>query len=144
MSALFINRLAIRVDGVSAETVPLGGLLGQAIDAVGDALGLGSGDDASERPIPRQVVPRILFIWGVTRVLPVRVKSLTITEKQFDAFLNPVHAEVQIGLEVIRLASTSTDMIGKGAIAYSAAAKDAQAVLNLAKAVELAADIVPF
>ena len=123
---------------------PLGGLLGQAIDAIGGALGLGGDDAAPERPIPRQSVPRILFIWGVTRVLPVRVKSMTITEQQFDAFLNPIQAEVQIGLEVISLASTSTDTIGKGAIAYSAAAKDAQAILNLAKAVELAVDIVVF
>jgi hypothetical protein len=123
---------------------PLSGLLGQAIDAIGDALGAGSGDDAPERPIPRQSVPRILFMWGVTRVLPVRIKSMTITEQKFDAFLNPVQAEVQIGFDVINLASTSTDTIGKGASTYSKVAKDAQAILNLAKAAELAVDIVVF
>lgn len=123
---------------------PLGGLLGAALDAVGSALGLGGEEEAPERPIPRQSVPRILFIWGLTRVLPVRVKSMTITEQKFDSFLNPVQAEVQIGLEVISLASTSTDTLGKGALAYSRAAKDAQAILNLVKAVELAVDIVVF
>lgn len=123
---------------------PLGGLLGQAIDAVGDALGLGGDDTAPERPVPREAVPRILFIWGLTRVLPVRVKSMTITEQQFDAFLNPVQAEVQIGLEVITFARTSTDTIGQGASTYSRGTKDAQAILNLAKAAELAVDIIPF
>lgn len=123
---------------------PLSGLLGAALDAVGDALGLGGDEAAPERPIPRQSVPRILFIWGATRVLPVRVKSMTITEQKFDALLNPVQAEVQIGLEVLSLASTSTDTIGKGALAYSRGAKDVQAILNLAKAVELAVDIVVF
>jgi hypothetical protein len=123
---------------------PLSGLLGQAIDAVGDALGLGSDDEGAERPIPRESVPRILFIWGATRVLPVRVTSMVITEQKFDAFLNPVQVEVQIGLAVVNFASTSSDTIGKGALTYSRAAKDAQAILNLAKAVELAVDIIPF
>lgn len=123
---------------------PLSGLLGQAINAVGDALGLGADDDKPQRPIPRQSVPRILFIWGYTRVLPVRIKSMTITEKKFDAFLNPVQVEVQIGLEVLSLARTSTDKIGYGALTYSRGVKDAQSILNLVKAVELAADIIPF
>lgn len=122
---------------------PLSGLLGQAIDAIGDALS-GGGASAPTRPIPREAVPRILFIWGVTRVLPVRVQSMTITEQKFDAFLNPVQAEVQIGLSIVNFASTSTDTIGKGALTYSKGAKDVQAIANLAKAVELAVDIVTF
>ena len=123
---------------------PVTGLLGQAIDAIGAALGLGGGDTAPERPVPRQAVPRLLFIWGPARVLPVRVKSLTLTEQKFDAFLNPVQAEVQIGLEVLTFASTTSDKVGKGALTYTRAIKDVQAVANLAKAVETAVDIVPF
>jgi hypothetical protein len=121
---------------------PLTGLLGQAIDAVGSALGVGAG--GGERPIPRQTVPRILFIWGPTRLLPVRIKSMSITEQKFDAFLNPVQVEVQIGLEVLSLANNSNDKIGYGALTASRVVKDAQAVLNLAKSVELAVDIIPF
>jgi hypothetical protein len=123
---------------------PLSGLLGQALDAVGDALGGGKGKKAPSLPVPRETLPRILFIWGATRVLPVRVTSMAITEQKFDAFLNPVQAEVQIGLAVIDFAKSSKDVIGKGALAYSKGAKDAQAILNLAKAVELAVDIIPF
>ncbi len=122
---------------------PLTGLIGQALDAIGDALG-GGGDDAPTRPIPRESVPRILFIWGLTRVLPVKIQSLSITEQKFDALLNPVQAEVQLGLAINNLSSTSSDKIGKGALTYSQVAKDAQSILNLAKAVELAVDIIPF
>lgn len=121
---------------------PLTGLIGQALDAIGDALGGGGGDPA--RPIPRESVPRILFIWGLTRVLPVRIQTLTITEQKFDAFLNPVQAEVQIGLAINNLSTNSTDEIGRGALTYSQVAKDAQSILNLVKAVELAVDIIPF
>jgi hypothetical protein len=122
---------------------PLTGLLGQAIDAIGDALGAG-GTAPAERAIPREALPRILFIWGVTRVLPVRVKSMTITEQKFDAFLNPVQAEVQIGLDVIAFARTSTDKIGQGALLYSKGAKDVQAISNLASVVAPAVEIVAF
>jgi len=120
---------------------PLSGLLGQAIDAITSAA---PSTEPADRSIPRQSLPRILFIWGYTRVLPVRIKSMTITEQKFDAFLNPVQVEIQIGLDVLSLASSSTDKIGYGALTYSRGAKDAQAILNLAKAVELAADIIPF
>lgn len=122
---------------------PLSGLIGQALDAIGDALG-GGGDDAPSRPTPRESVPRILFIWGPTRVLPVRIKSMSINEQKFDAFLNPVQAEVQIGLEVMSFARTSSDKIGQGALTYSKGVKDVQAIANLAKAVETAVEIVAF
>ena len=131
---------------------PLSGLLGQALDAVGSVSVSGGGVSASAGgntktstlPTPRQSVPRILFIWGYNRVLPVRISSMSITEKKFDAFLNPVQAEVQIGLDILNLAKGGSDKIGYGALTYSRGVKDAQAILNLAKAIELAADIIPF
>lgn len=122
----------------------LGGAAGQAVDKAGDAISSAVGGDAPTRPIPRESLPRILFIWGRSRVLPVRVKSMSITEQKFDFLLNPVQAEIQIGLSVVTFANNSTDTIGKGALAYSKAIKEEQAVMNMAKMVELAVDIVPF
>jgi len=129
---------------------PLSGLLGQALDAVGSVsvsaggVSASAGTQTSTLPTPRQSVPRILFIWGYNRVLPVRISSMSITEQKFDAFLNPVQAEVQIGLDILNLAKGGSDKIGYGALTYSRGVKDAQAILNLAKAIELAADIIPF
>lgn len=119
----------------------LGGLLGEAIDAIGDALG---GGDTPERPVPREQLPRILLIWGLTRILPVTINSMTITEQRFDFLLNPVQAQVEIGLEVISDLSSGSDDIGEGALAYTQTVKEAQASLNLVKAVELVVDIIPF
>jgi hypothetical protein len=118
-----------------------GGLLGAAIDAIGSALGGGS--QPVTRKIPRDKAPRLLFIWGPTRVLPVTVKSMTITEQQFDFLLNPVQAEVAIGLEVASAPPTE-DIVANGALDYSNMIKDTQATLNLVKAAELAVDIIPF
>ena len=119
----------------------IGGLLGEALDKIGDALGLGGDDDVPKQPIPREKYPRILFIWGKTRVLPVLLESMSITEQQYDSYLNPIQAEVALGLAV---ASNPDDKVGKGALKYSNLAKEAQAIVNLANTVELAIDLIPF
>ncbi len=122
----------------------IGGALGAALDAVGGALGLGGGGPAPEQPVPREKYPRILFIWGLTRVLPVTIESLSITELQYDPRLNPTHAEVSIGLAVINVDRCSDDVVGRGALEFTRTATEAQAILNLANTVELATDMIPF
>lgn len=118
-----------------------GGLIGVALDAIGSALGAGS--KPVTRKIPRDKTPTLLFIWGPTRVLPVTVKTMSITEQQFDFLLNPVQAEVAIGLEVAS-APPDKDVVANGALTYTNMIKDTQATLNLVKAAEFAVDIIPF
>jgi hypothetical protein len=120
-----------------------GGLLGAALDAVGDLLG-GGGDDDATQPIPREKYPRLIFIWGVTRVLPVMVTSLQITETHFDFLLNPVAAEAQLGLTVIRPDPCGDDIVAEGASVYTATAKEALAVANLVNVANEVADLVGF
>lgn len=124
---------------------PSAGLLSQAIGAAVDAVAgaLGVGGDASGAT-PREEEPRILFIWGPSRVLPVKITSMSISEKKYDPLLNPVQADVQIGLSVVSFPDDSDDTLGKGALTYTNTVKEAQALLNLAKAVELAIDVVTF
>ena len=121
----------------------LAGLLGAAIDAIGDALGLGGGDDAPAQPIPREKYPRILFIWGLTRILPVTIDSMTIAEQEYDAMLNPLRAEVDLQLSVIAIDQCSDDVLGKGALEYTTIAKEAQAIANLANTAEQIVDLIP-
>jgi hypothetical protein len=45
--------------------------------------------------------PFTLFVWGPSRVLPVRIKNFSITEQQYDPLLNPIAAEVSLTLEVL-------------------------------------------
>jgi hypothetical protein len=45
--------------------------------------------------------PMVLFIWGRKRVLPVNINSLTITETEFHANLEPIRATVAVDLSVI-------------------------------------------
>jgi len=120
----------------------IAGLIGAAIDAIGDAIG-GGGDDAPAQPIPREKYPRILFIWGLTRVLPVTIDSMSISELEYDAILNPLRAEVDITLSVISVDDCSDDVLAKGALEYSTIAKEAQAIANLANTAEQIVDLIP-
>jgi len=130
---------------------------GKEKDAVGDAVS-GGGDGSSTKlkehtqPIPRESFPRILFIWGEEKILPVVIESMSIKETQFDNMLHPVEAEVSIGLLINALDPCSKDGVAEGAMLWSNLAKDTQATLNLANTAEQAVlnlaeqvvDIIPF
>lgn len=45
--------------------------------------------------------PFTVFIWGKTRILPVRIQSLSITEEAYDPQLNPIRAQVSMELAVL-------------------------------------------
>ena len=130
------------LEKMAQPPVILGGLIGAAIDAVGDALGLGGGDPP-EQPVPRVAYPKVLFVWGLTRVLPVQIDSMTINEQYFDALLNPQKASVDLGLSVVPPGEDNTDPIAQGAMDYSNVAKEAQAVANLANTVDQVVDMIP-
>jgi hypothetical protein len=120
----------------------IAGLIGAALDAIGDALG-GGGDDAPAQPIPREKYPRIMFIWGPLRILPVTIDSMSISELEYDSILNPLRAEVDITLSVIAVDDCSDDVLAKGALEYSTIAKEAQAIANLANTAEQIVDLIP-
>jgi hypothetical protein len=48
-------------------------------------------------------VPLVLFVWGPVRVVPVRVTTVGITELAFDTRLNPIRAQVRLGLRALTL-----------------------------------------
>ena len=132
------------LEQMAHPTGRLEGLIGGAIDAIGDALGFGGdggGDPA--QPIPRQALPRLLFIWGLTRVLPVTLESMRITEQEYDFLLNPLRAEVDLELTVTPPEACSDDWLAKGAMEYTTIAKEAQAVANLANTAEQVVDLIP-
>ena len=120
-----------------------GGLLGKALDAIGSALGFGGEDEAPTQPIPRQQFPRTLFIWGLTRVQPVRIASMSIAEVEYDNLLNPIRAEVEMEIHVLPIDPCSEDVLARGASQYTQLAKDVQAIANLANTAEQIVELIP-
>lgn len=75
--------------------------------------------------------PMILFVWGPTRVLPVRVTALSITEDGHDARLNPIRAKVELTLEVLTYQDQSILSPGRMLFLAHQIAKEALAMTNL-------------
>lgn len=44
-----------------------------------------------------------LFVWNKSRVTPVRITDLDITEEAFDTQLNPIRAKVSLGMRVLNV-----------------------------------------
>jgi hypothetical protein len=125
---------------------PGGGLVG----AVSAALGVGgklSPDPSSQVPVAQ--LPTVLFVWGPGRIVPVRVTSLTITEKLYDApFLNPTHVEAQVGLRVLtanelQYIDGPLGTVARTAYGYSQVLRQTLARDNLANAAESIIGMLP-
>jgi hypothetical protein len=105
------------------------GLLGQPVDAL---FGLDEqGFSFARSPNP----PMILFIWGVKRILPVNINSLTIKETEFSPRLDPIRATVSVSLTVIEGRNLFS--------AWSSLSKEAASAANLAYSEDVATVVIP-
>jgi hypothetical protein len=57
--------------------------------------------DAGELEIVPMQAPLALFVWSQSRVMPVRITELSVTEEAFDPALNPTRAKISLGLRVL-------------------------------------------
>jgi hypothetical protein len=115
-------------------------LLGTVSSALKSTTGLGSTKSTN---VPQYMMPTVLFVWGPGRILPVRLTSLTVTEKLYDALLlNPTQVEAQVGIQVLTpdevatLKPSSLKTIATVAYDYSQALREALALTNLANNTE--------
>lgn len=100
------------------------------------------------RTVPEAQISAVLFVWGAERIVPVRVTSLSITEKLYDAALNPTHAEAQLGLRVLtpeelEVVNGEIKDLAKAAYVYTLGLRQALAVVNLANAAESIIGMLP-
>jgi hypothetical protein len=117
-----------------------GGAMSQLLGQASAALGFGSSATAHE--VPSSTTPLVLFVWGAFRIVPVRVTGLTTVEKLYDAWLNPIHAEVQLKLRVLtptelEAANASNQVLARlatVAYTYTLGIRQAGAVANLGNA----------
>jgi hypothetical protein len=124
-----------------------GGLLGKVTAAIGSALG-GGGGGGDKRAVPANTINTVLFVWGPGRIVPVRVTSLTITEKLYDTLLNPTKAEVQITLRALTEDELKHDTdklagLANAANSYSQGLRQALAAANLGNAAESILGMLP-
>lgn len=90
---------------------------------------------------PRLHYPKVLFVWGSARILPVYIESMSISETMYDLNLNPIEAEVQLSLTVTAAAN---DSLGVGAMLSSTLTKMNMADAYYSQTADVASEIVPF
>lgn len=127
---------------------PSGGLVGavsSALSALGSALGI-----SIPTAVPFGNLPVVFFIWGPSRIAPVRIDTLTITETLYDSLtLNPVHASAQIGVKVLtapelQFITGPTGTLARAASTYAVTVREALAISNLVNSAESIAGMLPF
>jgi hypothetical protein len=78
--------------------------------------------------------PLTLFIWGVKRVVPVRLTEFTITEESFDTALNPIRAKVSLGMRVLTYQDLGLASPGGALFMAHQVMKEVMGTLNVANA----------
>lgn len=80
--------------------------------------------------------PLTLFIWGLGRVLPVRLTSFSITEQAFDGILNPIRADVEIVMNVLSIYDLPIDSAGYTIFLTHQIGKESLAITNIFNSVQ--------
>ena len=79
--------------------------------------------------------PLTLLVWGLKRVLPVRLTQFSITEQAYDTGLNPIRARVSLGLRVLSYSDLDIANPGYHVFLAHQVAKEVMATIAGASAV---------
>ncbi len=74
--------------------------------------------------------PLTLFVWGLKRILPVRLTEMTITEEAFDQDLNPIRAKVGLGMRVLNYQDLGMLSVGGALFMAHQVVKEVMASIN--------------
>lgn len=88
--------------------------------------------------------PWTVFVWGVARVMPVKVSGLSITEQSFDQRLNPIAARAELQMTALtaqELADAPAAV--KGLADVHASSREVLAGINTAQSLANAPNVVP-
>ncbi|HEV8325058.1 MAG TPA: hypothetical protein VG389_25815 [Myxococcota bacterium] len=74
--------------------------------------------------------PLTLFIWGIKRVVPVKVTNLTITEEAFDTSLNPIRAKARVAMKILTYQDLGLLSVGGALFMVHQIIKETMATIN--------------
>ncbi len=57
-------------------------------------------------------LPLVLFVWGKSRVVPVKLTSFSVTEDAFDSRLNPISVKVDLSMQVLTYMEFPSSSVG--------------------------------
>jgi len=88
------------------------------------------------------MAPFTVLIWGIKRVVPVRINDFSITEEAYDVNLNPIRAKVSLGFRVLSYNDFSVTHPGYYLFLAHQVVKESMALINTAnEAISAAAGV---
>jgi len=60
-------------------------------------------------------LPLVLFVWGKSRVVPVKLTSFSVSEDAYDTRLNPISAKVDLAMQVLTYMEFPDSSVGRDA-----------------------------
>jgi hypothetical protein len=143
------NEAVAKLVGVSDRIAALEKMLYPSDSPLGALLSVVGSLAGKATPPKRQTVPITLLVFGIGRIVPVRITSYSIEEKLFLPTLYPIQAMVSLAVEVVtpeRFKCQSGPSIDIAIAAYELFRKqqDALALAHTAKNVDAARGLLPF
>jgi len=135
--------VADRLAALKKLTLPTEGLIGDLVTSARALVG-----KAAKQAV-RAAVPVVLFVWGPSRILPVRVTSFSVEETLFSPTLHPIQATVTLGLEVLTpdVFKCQRDITADIAIAaynFTKLQEDTLAAAHIANNIDAIRGLLPF
>ncbi len=87
--------------------------------------------------------PLVFLVWGLKRVLPVRITSFSITEEAYDPSLNPILAKADLSLTVLTYQDFSVFHPGFSMFMAHQVVKEVMATLNTVNNVQNFTSVLP-
>ncbi len=79
--------------------------------------------------------PLTVFMWGVKRIVPVQIKSMSIEEQAYDVNLNPIRSEVSLEMQVLSYSEFKLLSVGGSMFMSHQIAKELMAVMKTVSSV---------
>ncbi|NEO40723.1 MAG: hypothetical protein F6J90_32070 [Moorea sp. SIOASIH] len=79
--------------------------------------------------------PLTVFIWGVKRIVPVQIKSMSIEELAYDVNLNPIRSEVSLEMQVLSYSDLKLSSMGGTMFMGHQIAKELMAAVNMVNSI---------
>lgn len=135
--------IADRLAALKKLTLPSDGLIGDLVADVRAIAGKAS------KQVVRPTVPVVLFVWGIGKILPVRVTEMSFDETLFSPTLRPIQATVTLGLEVLtpdvfRCQRNLAEKLAVAAYNFTKLQDDALAVAHIANNLDSIKGLLPF
>lgn len=139
-----ITGVAARMAALEMLLYPTGAsLLGGLSVSVNVSLSGVSASASLTRTPAERTSPITLFAWGPGRIVPVRLKSFSVEEQQWNQLLYPTRAKVSVGMRVLSDEALGTDgnatsgrSIAAFCYKFTRAQKEILALLNFANTVD--------